>query len=986
MKTTARRSVTVGTGAALLVLLVAATPLQGASQTSTSRTKPDRWSRSFVGSPPSPQRYLPSRLQASESSNAVGSSYYYEGKLVRLLRAGDALSVGFDAKVSEAGAKRLVRGLSASARLSSASRLRGRNVSTISLVGKSKAGFDRLLAKLRATENVKYAYPVWADPKRGGRLLLNDEVIVRLKRGLTLAEIKSALTALDLSVSRKLSYSADEYLLRLLDPKRSDPLAVSRALFERGLVAWAEPNFVQDLKKDFVPNDPLFPQQWHLQNTGQSPGVAGADARLASAWEIQKGDPSITIAVIDDGVQIDHPDLAANIFSNRGEKPNNHIDEDNNGFADDVHGWNFVTNTNNVSPIGLFANGDDHGTAVAGVAAARGDNGIGVTGACPHCTILPVRISDDGFWATDAQIADAIRYASRMADVLSGSWGGDEPSSAIQYALQDALTHGRGGKGAPVFFASGNGASGVVPFKLTGLTPGTYRFRWTYSKGVNDSNPVGADTAWLAWVRFPDGEVQNFESGGELPPGWSSGGSRGVSWSVVTDPAHSDEGRCWSRAAKAGTIVNEEETYVEVVKTFSEPGELAFLGFVSSEVGAYHFFNAGASGESVVYSGLDGLRLWVDKGNDGTWDWSNSELYAGIPPTGLSYPAAFPQAIAVGASTSFDCRAPYSQFGPELDLVTPSSGSALTQPIVTTDRTGPAGYNASGDYFAGFGGTSSATPLAAGIAGLVLSRNPGLTAAQVREILESSADKINPSLGAYDSSGHSDRFGYGRVNAQRALDSTPLPASVAFSRSSFKVREGGSPAVITIKRRGNLSLPASVDFATFGGSARAVADFAIVSRKVHFAAGVSSKKVSIPIKNHKIPEPAKTLSLTLSNPSPGVVLTWPNKVRLRIDGRKGTGKLVSASLSQTIFVRNRASRVELSYRFSRPSASFGYVLLIKRGANWVVVRKIRKTGSFEGVRTTKISRLFAGKPVKRGSYRLRLSADANTRVLAFRVT
>jgi hypothetical protein len=91
-------------------------------------------------------------------------------------------------------------------------------------------------------------------------------------------------------------------------------------------------------------------------------------------------------------------------------------------------------------------------------------------------------------------------------------------------------------------------------------------------------------------------------------------------------------------------------------------------------------------------------------------------------------------------------------------------------------------------------------------------------------------------------------------------------------------------------------------------------------------------------------------------------------------------------LGRTIFTRSEAARIELFYRFSRPSVSFGYVLSIKQGSSWTVIRKTRKTGNFKGSRTTTVSRLFAGKPVRRGSYRLRLSADTNTRVVAFRVT
>ncbi|MGD0273341.1 MAG: S8 family serine peptidase [Gaiellaceae bacterium] len=925
------------------------------------------------------QRYLPSSPKARESTDAVESFYYYQGKAVWLQRSGHELSVRFRPKVSTASESTLVGELSASARLSRASRLRGRDLSAISVKGKSSAGFKRLFADLKAKQNVEFAYPAWVDPRSGGRLLLTDELVVRLKDGSASAEARDALAARGLAIARKISYSSDEYVLRLLKPKKSDPLAVSRALYRSGLVEWAEPNFVQELHKDYVPNDPLFPQQWHLRNTGQSGGTVNADAHLSGAWDLQTGGPDTTIAIIDDGVQLTHPDLSANIYTNPGEIPGNGVDDDGNGYVDDVHGWNFLSNNNNANPTGFTGDIDSHGTAVAGVAAARGDNGIGVAGACPNCTILPVKIATDDVWATDSAIADAIRYAGRMADVINISWGGSVPSSALQYALQYALTIGRDGKGAVVFVASGNGASGFMRFTLSGLPPDTYRFRWTYSKNESDAGDVGADTAWLGWVRFPDGEVQNFEAGSDLPPGWSTGGDSGASWSVVTDPAHSDSGSCWSHAAKAGKISNNQQTYVEVVKTFSQEGDLDFLGFVSSEVGEFHLF------ATVVYVGLDGLRLWVDKGNDGTWDWSNTELWAGVPPTDTGYPAAYPQAIAVGASTSLDCPASYSQFGPELALVAPSSGGGLTGTVVTTDRTGSAGYS-SGDYFSGFGGTSAAAPLAAGVAGLVLSRNPGLTEAQVREILENSADKIDPELGAYDASGHSDRFGYGRIDAQRALEWTPLPTTIAFSQPRYKVAEARRTAVITVRRSGNLSVGASADFATVGGTARGGTDFGIVWRAISFAPGESSKTISIPIRKHATAEPARSFSLRLSNPSPGAVLGRPSASSLTIMGsERRLGRITAASLSRTVFERSEAAKTKLIYRFSPLSKSFRYVLSLRKGAKWVVVRRVSRKGVFKGSRTSTIKALFARTPIVPGRYRLRLSADANTRQLAFRI-
>jgi hypothetical protein len=132
--------------------------------------------------------------------------------------------------------------------------------------------------------------------------------------------------------------------------------------------------------------------------------------------------------------------------------------------------------------------------------------------------------------------------------------------------------------------------------------------------------------------------------------------------------------------------------------------------------------------------------------------------------------------IAVAACTDQDTHAYYSDFGPEIFITAPSSGrtSAGNRRVFTTDRSGADGYNladgaggdAGGLYTNDFGGTSSAAPLIAGVIGLMLSANPALTLAQVKDILKSTADKI---VGGYDANGHNDQFGFGRVNAEKAV-------------------------------------------------------------------------------------------------------------------------------------------------------------------------------------------------------------------------
>ncbi len=135
----------------------------------------------------------------------------------------------------------------------------------------------------------------------------------------------------------------------------------------------------------------------------------------------------------------------------------------------------------------------------------------------------------------------------------------------------------------------------------------------------------------------------------------------------------------------------------------------------------------------------------------------------------------------MGASTDCDYRSDYSQFGPGLDVVTASSGG--TNGITTTDRTGADGYG-SGDYDEAFGGTSSSSPLAAGIAALVVSKNPGLTASEVRSILRRSCSKISGvtySGGDAGAGGWNNYYGYGKLMASLALANTPSPTGAMFN-------------------------------------------------------------------------------------------------------------------------------------------------------------------------------------------------------------
>jgi subtilisin family serine protease len=313
--------------------------------------------------------------------------------------------------------------------------------------------FRASMAPFMTRAEVMTELPVYSIGKT--TVVLINEFIVQFKSDISESQINAFIRASNAKVVEKHSKIKNRYILTFEGKTPKEALSLSNMMHQADQVIFSEPNFIQifpsrpKIKSSgsagpssstpspaaTTPNDPLFTQQWGLNNTG-SVGVAGADIDAPEAWDHTQGSDTVIIAIIDEGVDTTHPDLQNKIVT-----PYDAVDGDN-----------------DQTPISW----DGHGTACAGIAAAVTANGLGVAGVAWQAKIMPVRIAltncPDCDWITDVDtIEDGLRTAvDRGAHVLSNSWGGGLPSNAITSAIDYAISKDR-----VVVFAAGNDSGPV---------------------------------------------------------------------------------------------------------------------------------------------------------------------------------------------------------------------------------------------------------------------------------------------------------------------------------------------------------------------------------------------------------------------------------------------------------------------------------------------------------------------------------------------
>lgn len=282
--------------------------------------------------------------------------------------------------------------------------------------------------------------------KRNGseKVFASGMVFVKLQG---ISNIEKWFESNGMRLVKKFQYAPDWYLAET----SADPVAKSVELVEKKIAEQAEPSFFMNFeKRTYLPNDPLFANQWHLYNDGTNQNVTGSDStHVAEAWDIMRklkgelGGSTVKLAIIDDGFDLTHEDFQGRFLA----------------------GHDFADGDDMPNP----GNQDMHGTSVAGVAGGATDNGIGIAGACPDCQLIPIRMRMSGITSLDASAIEAFEWAANAgAHIISNSWGpsdGTGQTVDMNQTLKDLVanitTTGRDGLGTIILFAAGNGGESI---------------------------------------------------------------------------------------------------------------------------------------------------------------------------------------------------------------------------------------------------------------------------------------------------------------------------------------------------------------------------------------------------------------------------------------------------------------------------------------------------------------------------------------------
>ena len=348
---------------------------------------------------------------------------------------------------------------------------------------------DEELIRSDRVEDVYYML----EYNNAAQLALSNSIFVKPREGETIENVirKSGLSGK--IRENELILPASGISLLTLDCKMREILSICRNVYKTGTVDFVEPNFYMEA----MLGNTYWPKQWTLKNTGQEGGIPGIDINIEPAWRITKGNGNIKIAIVDQGVDLTHPDLEANLLKSLG--------------------YDATAPAGQSGTKGGYAGNDGHGTWCAGVVGAV-DNSIGVVGVAPRCKMIPIRVFGDYY--SEATIIKGLRHAyTSGADVINNSWGfpkGIYEPPTFNAIIDECTRLGRNGKGCVIVFCSHNYNTDVFyPANLptvmavgSVLNNGQRVPRSNYGNELDVVAPVGPDGAEDAAIRVYTTDLQ----------------------------------------------------------------------------------------------------------------------------------------------------------------------------------------------------------------------------------------------------------------------------------------------------------------------------------------------------------------------------------------------------------------------------------------------------------------------------------------------
>lgn len=277
-----------------------------------------------------------------------------------------------------------------------------------------------------------------------------NQLLVRFYEQVKATDASSILENNGCKVERSYGLVSNLHLITVTDG--SDLKVKAKSLENYREVIYAEPNHIFHATQN-IPNDAGFGGLYGMNNTGQNGGTIDADIDAPEAWDIATGSSTIVVGIIDSGLDYDHPDLVDNMWVNTGEIPNNGVDDDGNGYIDDIHGWDWAYGDSDPSDY------DGHGTHCAGTVGAVGNNSIGVSGVCWTVKLMALKFLDDQGSGYSSDAISAIEYAvDNGATLTSNSWGGGSYSSSLRTAILNSnmIFAAAAGNGGPDYIGDDN--------------------------------------------------------------------------------------------------------------------------------------------------------------------------------------------------------------------------------------------------------------------------------------------------------------------------------------------------------------------------------------------------------------------------------------------------------------------------------------------------------------------------------------------------